>query len=255
MNIGIVGLGLIGGSIAKSIKRFSSHKVYGVDINEDVISKAELVGAIDDECRDLSICDIVIIALYPSATIDFIEKNYQNFKKGSIVVDTCGVKREVCQKIFPFAEEKGFKFVGGHPMAGTENSGFDYSKDTMFRYASMILVPSKYEEIETIEFLKNFFLEIGFSKIQICTDDEHDKMIALTSQLAHILSSAYVKSPSALKHNGFSAGSFKDMTRVAKLNEKMWSELFLDNKDNLLLEINALIDRLSHRLELSQLMP
>ena len=151
----------------------------------------------------------------------------------------------VCEKLFPLAEEKGFSFVGGHPMAGIEFSGFDYSKDALFKNASMILVPSKKEKIGNAEILSELFKSLGFTRIQFTTPEEHDKMIALTSQLAHIISSAYVKSPSALNHKGFSAGSFRDMTRVARLNEKLWSELFFANRENLLTEIDGLIEHLT----------
>ncbi len=244
MNIGVIGLGLIGGSLAKAIKKNTTHTVLGKDINEETMKKATLTGAIDGELTDISLADILIVSLYPSATVKFIEENADKIKKGAIVTDVSGVKKSVCDKLFPLAEEKGFSFIGGHPMAGVEFSGFDYSKDALFKNASMILVPSKKESIGNCELLSELFKSLGFTRIQFTTPEEHDKMIALTSQLAHVISSAYVKSPSALNHKGFSAGSFRDMTRVARLNESLWSELFFANKENLLTEIDGLIEHL-----------
>lgn len=244
MNIGVIGLGLIGGSLAKAIKKNTIHTVLGKDINEETMKKATLTGAIDGELTDISLADILIVSLYPSATVKYIKENVDKIKKGAIVTDVSGVKKSVCNKLFPLAEEKGFSFIGGHPMAGVEFSGFDYSKDALFKNASMILVPSKKESIGNCELLSELFKSLGFTRIQFTTPEEHDKMIALTSQLAHVISSAYVKSPSALNHKGFSAGSFRDMTRVSRLNENLWSELFFANKENLLTEIDGLIEHL-----------
>lgn len=244
MVIGIVGLGLIGGSLAKSIKKNTAHTVYGLDKDAEVMKKAALIGAIDGELTDVGALDMLIVALYPSATVEFVKSNAAAFKKDCIVMDADGVKGVVCEALFPLAREYGFTFIGGHPMAGLEFSGFDYSKDALFKNASMIIVPDTNVTMDKLETVKSLFLSLGFSRIQPSTPVEHDKMIALTSQLAHILSSAYVKSPSALNHKGFSAGSFQDMTRVARLNEDMWTELFFDNKSNLLVEIDGLIEHL-----------
>ncbi|PWM72422.1 MAG: prephenate dehydrogenase/arogenate dehydrogenase family protein [Bacillota bacterium] len=244
MNIGIVGLGLIGGSIAKAVKKNTPHAVYGADVNAESLKKALLTGAIDGELQDLSALDMLIVALYPAASVRYVEENADKIPKKCIVLDTAGVKKAVCDVLFPLAREKGFTFIGGHPMAGVEFSGFDHSREALFKNASMILVPDKTVTISELETAKELFIAIGFTRIQFAAPEEHDKMIALTSQLAHVLSSAYVKSPSALSHKGFSAGSFRDMTRVARLNEEMWTELFFDNKENLLTEIDGLIERL-----------
>lgn len=245
MKIAIIGLGLIGGSMAKAIKQNSAHIVYGHDLNDSIMKKAELLGAIDAPLTDekLKDCDLTLIALYPQASIAYIEENQALFKKGSIVLDCCGIKRLVCDAAEPIAEKHGFVFMGGHPMAGLEHSGFDHAKKALFQDASMVLTPTK-GNIEDVQRVKELFLQIGFSNIQVATPKEHDQMIAFTSQLAHIVSSAYIKSPTALSHKGFSAGSYKDMTRVAKLNEKMWTELFLDNPDYLADEIDGMITHL-----------
>lgn len=246
MKIGITGLGLIGGSMAKAIKETKEHTVYGYDTDESTLLAAELTDAIDGMLSEenLSECDVVIVSLYPEATIDYIIKNADKFKKDCIVFDCCGVKRVVCDRINPVAKEHGFTFIGGHPMAGTQFWGFGSSRASLFKGASMILTPCGISDIAVLDKAKHFFLSLGFSEITFSSPEEHDRIIAYTSQLAHVVSSAYVKSPSAEVRKGFSAGSYKDMTRVAKLNEEMWTELFLENKDNLTAEIDTLIKNL-----------
>lgn len=247
MTVGVVGLGLIGGSIAKAIKYNTDNKVIGFDIDENVVLKARLLGAIDEEMTEqkISECDIIITGLYPEATKKYITDNAQKFKKGAIVLDTCGVKEYVCEDMYRVAKENGFTFIGTHPMAGLHLSGFEHSKVTMFSNASMLLVPSADTGINELEIVRNLFSAIGFTNIQNTTPEEHDRIIAFTSQLAHVVSNAYVKSPSAKLHKGFSAGSYKDLTRVAKLNEVMWTELFLENRENLIFEIDTIIENLT----------
>lgn len=242
MEIGIVGLGLIGGSLAKAISQNTDHTVYGTDLSEQVVRKAVLVDAIEQPLTDtlLPHCDVVIVALYPQATIDYVKAHADDFKDGAIVVDCGGVKKMVCDALIPLSEEKGFLFVGGHPMAGLEHAGFNYAKKSLFHNASMIFTPTR-GPIESMEVLKELFISIGFTNIEIAAAADHDKKIAFTSQLAHVVSSAYIKSPTAQEHMGFSAGSYKDLTRVAKLNEVMWTELFLENADNLTREIDEII--------------
>jgi len=246
MKIGIVGLGLIGGSMAKAIKTHTEHTVLGMDIIESVVYKAYLLEAIDGElaAEDLKECDLVFLAMYPQDTIDFVKVNAELFKKNGLVLDLCGVKEAVCTPILPVAREHGFIYIGAHPMAGREFSGFSHSSGSLFEGASMVLVPFHGTTIETVQSVKELCKQIGFTCIQISTPEEHDRMIAFTSQLAHVVSSAYIKSPTAMEHIGFSAGSFKDMTRVAKLNETMWTELFLDNPRYLCEEIELLIQHL-----------
>jgi prephenate dehydrogenase len=245
MKIAIIGLGLIGGSMAKSIKGSTDHTVFGYDLNDTVVKKAQLLSAIDAPLTDaiLAECDLTIVALYPQASIDFVTEKQDIFKKGSIVLDCCGVKQKVCEAIEPISLAKDFVFIGGHPMAGLEHSGFDHAVTTLFHDASMILTPTK-GNIQDVEKVVKLFTSIGFTNIQVATPEEHDQMIAFTSQLAHVVSSAYIKSPAAMKHNGFSAGSYRDLTRVAKLNENMWTELFLDNPDFLIQEIDEIIGHL-----------
>lgn len=247
MIFGIVGLGLIGGSLARSIKFHSANTVWGADLDQTTLLQARMVGAIDDELTDekLAQCDVVLVALYPKAAVRYILEHRDRFRAGALVIDCCGVKRFVCDQLFPAFQGRECVFMGGHPMAGRERSGFSFAQDDLFENASMILVPAPGTEVETIRRAKEIFLSIGFGRVRFTTPQEHDEMIAFTSQLAHIVSGAYVKTPLARNHRGFSAGSFKDMTRVARLNEEMWTELFLENGDLLLSQTQALIDRLT----------
>ena len=247
MTVGIVGLGLIGGSLARSIKVHTDFEVLGMDINPQTMLQANLLGAIDGTLAEdnLARCDVVLVALYPAAIVTWITEHQDAFRPGAWVIDCGGVKEAVCTPLNALAQGKPWHYCGGHPMAGREFSGFRYAKDDLFDRASMILTPPRDAGPEVLTWLKDFFLTIGFRRVQFTTPREHDEMIAYTSQLAHVVSSAYVKCPLAQKHRGFSAGSFADMTRVAKLNEDMWTELFFDNRDALLPEINGLIDRLA----------
>lgn len=247
MTIGIVGLGLIGGSLARSIKVHTDFQVLGVDIDPQTMLQADLLGAIDGKLDEagLARCDVVLVALYPEAIVNWVTAHQEDFRPGAWVIDCGGVKQAVCAPLSALAQGKPWRYCGGHPMAGREFSGFRYAKDDLFDRASMILTPPRDADLETLAWLKDFFLSIGFRRVQFTTPKEHDEMIAYTSQLAHVVSSAYVKCPLAQKHRGFSAGSFADMTRVAKLNENMWTELFFENRDALLPEVSGLIDRLT----------
>lgn len=246
LKIAVVGLGLIGGSLAKTIKKNSDDICYGLDIDRSVVVSALSQEAIDGEITPdrLNICDIVIVSLYPQETIDFILQNKNNFKKGSIVIDTCGIKASVVSAVEEPLKECGVTFLGCHPMAGREFSGFAYSVDNLFDKASFIMTPTDNTPVSAIQKISAFAYKIGFAKCVVSDPQEHDKIIAFTSQLAHVVSNAYIKSPSLLKQAGFSAGSFKDLTRVAKLNEDMWTTLFMMNKQPLLEEINHIINSL-----------
>ena len=246
MNIGIVGLGLIGGSLAKSAKKNTDFKVFGYDLNKDVVKNAIENKALDGELtqKRLSSCDYVFIPLYPEAVVEYIRDNSDYFKDGAVVIDCAGVKRSVCSRCFEIAEKSNFSFIGGHPMAGTQFSGFENSKDTMFYNAPFVLTPKENEDILILANAREVIMKLGFGRVSVMTPGKHDKLIAFTSQLAHVVSNAFVKSPSALERKGISAGSYKDLTRVAYLNENMWTELFLENKDNLIFELDNIINEL-----------
>lgn len=244
--IGVVGLGLIGGSLAKALKRYTRHLVYGCDIDGETLDAAFECDAIDEKIveNDLSECDLVFVALYPRQTVDFVKNNIRSLKEGAIVMDLCGVKRYVVDQLTPLCAENKVLFIGGHPMAGRECWGFSSADAELFRGASMIITPDGTIPQPTLNLLTGIFADIGFSNLNMSSTDAHDEMIAFTSQLAHVVSSAYVKSPCAQRHGGFSAGSYKDLTRVARLNVPMWAELFLENADHLVGEIDGIIARL-----------
>lgn len=246
MTVGICGLGLIGGSMAKAYKE-SGHTVLGYDKDEATLGFAALDGTLDGvlNVNTLSKCNLIFIALYPSQAIIYLNEIAPLLSQDTTVIDLCGTKQTICECGFALAKKYGFTFVGGHPMAGKQFSGFKYAKATLFKGAPMVLVPPIYDDIAFLDRIKKLLAPAGFGRLSITTAEKHDAMIAFTSQLAHVVSNAYVKSPTAQNHKGFSAGSYKDMTRVAWLNENMWTELFLENKEPLLFELEYIISSLN----------
>ena len=247
ITVGVVGLGLIGASFAKAYKENSESVVYGWNRTNSTTQMAKMQGIIDDELTDenLGKCDLVILSLYPEATINWMKAHKDQFNKEGMVIDACGTKRLVCEKGFKIAEEAGFLFVGCHPMAGTKFSGMAYARADMYKGAPMVVVPPVFDDMFLLDKVEKLLEPCGFGSFHLAHADEHDRMIAFTSQMAHLVSNAYIKSPSARNHKGFSAGSYKDMTRVAWLNPTMWTQLFLENKDNLIFEIDHLQEELS----------
>lgn len=245
MTVGIVGLGLIGGSLARAYHD-AGHRVLGFDRDASTVQFALLAGAVDEPLTEENIgqCALLLPAVYPQAAADYLERMGGKLSPEAVVVDCCGIKREICEAGFRLADKYGWLFVGGHPMAGTHFSGFKYSRADLFRGAPMVLVPPVFDDIRLLERVKALLAAPGFGSFSVTTAEAHDRMIAFTSQLAHIVSNAYIKSPEAGTHKGFSAGSYKDLTRVAWLNAPMWTELFLDNRDNLLRELDTIIANL-----------
>ena len=245
MNVGILGLGLIGGSLARAYA-LEGHTVYAIQRNEAMLSFAMLAGAVHGKLNEETIpkCDLILLAIYPDGSASWLEKNAPLISKNALVLDCCGVKREICTRCFPVAKQYGFTFVGGHPMAGSQFSGFKYSRADLFAGAPMVLVPPVFDDIALLQRVKDALKPCHFGFFSFTTAEDHDKMIAFTSQMPHILSNAFIKSPTALKHKGFSAGSYRDLTRVAWLNPQMWAELFLENRDNVLFELDYYIDSL-----------
>ena len=247
MTVGIIGLGLIGGSMAKAYKENSGATVLAADRDSTIVEYARLQGTVDGELTADTIpsCDLILIALYPRAAMEYLKNTAHLIAKEALVIDLCGTKRTICEAGFALAEQYGFTFVGGHPMAGLHHSGFKYARGNLFHGASMVLVPPTFDDIFLLDRVKKALAPVGFGRMTVTTADQHDEMIAFTSQLAHVVSNAYVKSPTARSHKGFSAGSYKDLTRVARLNEEMWSELFVENKEHLVSELNTLIASLT----------
>ena len=239
MNVGILGLGLIGGSLARAYSK-SGHTVYACDTDIKIFEFAKLAGAVHGELTTSAIhnCNLILLSVYSSASAAWLEDNGVHIAPETLVIDCCGIKKEVCDRCFPVAEKYGFTFVGGHPMAGSHYSGFKYSRSNLFQGAPMVLVPPRYDDPLLLQRVKDALSPCGFKNYSITTAEAHDKLIAFTSQMPHILSNAFIKSPTALSHNGFSAGSYKDLTRVAWLNPQMWAELFLANRENVLQELD-----------------
>lgn len=247
MTVGIVALGLIGGSMAKAFKRREDIRVLAYDIDRTVLDFAKLTGDVDDELsmENIARCDLLLLAAYPKASEAYLRQAAPHISKDTVVIDCLGTKREICKAGFALAAEYGFTFLGGHPMAGTHNSGFKYAREDLFDGAPMVIVPPTFDDIDLLEKVKQLLAPVGFGSITVTTAQKHDEMIAFTSQMPHIVSNAYIKSPTAGSHRGFSAGSYKDLTRVAWLNPDMWTELFLENGDMLLHEMDVLIASLT----------
>ena len=245
MKVGILGLGLIGGSLARAYA-IAGHTVYAAEKDESMLSFAQLAGAVDGQLtpESLSECELVLLAIYPEGSAAWLEKNAMHISKDALVMDCCGVKQLICKKCFPLAEQYGFTFMGGHPMAGTHFSGFKYSRADLFRGAPMVLVPHRFDDMDLLDRAKDALAPCGFGSFSVTTARDHDRMIAFTSQMPHILSNAFIKSATALEHKGFSAGSYRDLTRVAWLNPQMWAELFLENREFVLNELTTYITAL-----------
>ena len=245
MNVGILGLGLIGGSLARAYA-LAGHSVYAADTDDTMLSFAMLAGAVHGKLDDHTIgqCDLLLLAIYPDGSASWLEENAEAVSSHALVIDCCGIKEDICRRCFPLAEKYGFTFVGGHPMAGSQFSGFKYSRATLFKGQPMVLVPPVFDNIDLLDRVKDALKPCEFGFFSVTTAEEHDKMIAFTSQMPHILSNAFIKSPSAQSHKGFSAGSYRDLTRVAWLNAPMWAELFMENRENVLFELKYYIESL-----------
>ena len=242
----IVGLGLIGGSIAKALRTFTPHRVLAMDQDPEALDLAMACGAIEGPgyVEDLPQVDVLWLCLYPQAAVEFARKYGAALREDCIVSDACGIKNAVCPQLMELSRELGFVFVGGHPMAGKERSGFEASEATLFRGASYLLVPCGAPDWAK-DTMKELAMDMGFGRVVETTPEHHDEMIAYTSQVPHVLACAYVLSPRCPQHKGFSAGSYRDVSRVARINETLWTELFLDNREALSRELSTLIENLS----------
>ena len=246
MRVGILGLGLIGGSLARAYA-LEGHTVLACEKDKSILSFAMLAGAVHGKLDESTIpsCDLILLAIYPGGSASWLEQHAHLVSPTTLVLDCCGIKQEVCQRCFPLAEKYGFTFVGGHPMAGSQFSGFKYSRGNLFSGQPMVRVAPVFDNIQLLHRVKEMLKPCDFGSFSVTTAEEHDKMIAFTSQMPHIVSNAYIKSPTARNHKGFSAGSYRDLTRVAWLNPQMWAELFMENKKNVLQELDFYIQSLS----------
>lgn len=245
MNVGVLGLGLIGGSFARAYTKVGD-TVYAYDQDQSILAFSQLAGVSSAtlDCDTIGNCDLILLCIFSAASAAWLENNAQYISQNTLVIDCCGIKEEICAKCFPIADKYGFTFVGGHPMAGSHHSGFKNSRSNLFQGAPMVLVPPRFDDPLLLQRVKDMLSPCGFKSFSVTTAQEHDRMIAFTSQMPHILSNAFIKSPTALSHKGFSAGSYKDLTRVAWLNPQMWSELFLSNQHNVLNELDYYLSSL-----------
>ena len=243
--VGILGLGLIGGSFAKAYHA-AGWTVLAADRDAAILSFAQMSGAVDGTlgAENAAQCDLILACICPEAAIAELTGLAPHIGEKPVVIDCCGTKRVVCEALFPVAEQYGFTYLGGHPMAGSHHSGFKYARENLYHHAPMVLVPPSFDDIALLQRVKELLAPAGFGHISVTTAQAHDEMIAFTSQMPHLISNAYIKSPTAAEHKGFSAGSYKDMTRVAWLNAPMWAELFLENRDCLLRELGWLMESL-----------
>lgn len=243
--VGILGLGLIGGSFAKAYHA-AGWTVLAEDRDAAILSFAQMSGAVDRTlgAENAAQCDLILACICPEAAIAELTGLAPHIGEKPVVIDCCGTKRIVCEALFPVAEQYGFTYLGGHPMAGSHHSGFKYARENLYHNAPMVLVPPSFDDIALLQRVKELLAPAGFGHISVTTAQAHDEMIAFTSQMPHLISNAYIKSPTAAEHKGFSAGSYKDMTRVAWLNAPMWAELFLENRDCLLRELGWLMESL-----------
>lgn len=246
MKVGVLGLGLIGGSLARAYAK-AGNQVFAAENNESMFEFANLSCAVHGKLDATTIpyCDLILLAIYSGGAAIWLTENAKYIGADALVIDCCGIKQEICKCGFGLAEEYGFTFIGGHPMAGSHHSGFKYSRSNLFQGAPMVLVPPRFDDPLLLERAKTALEACRFGSFSITTAEDHDQMIAFTSQMPHIVSNAYIKSPTARTHKGFSAGSYKDLTRVAWLNPQMWAELFLSNKDNILKELDFYINSLT----------
>lgn len=248
MTIGLVGLGLIGGSIAKAYARDKKNEILVYDIDEAITSFSIISGTASGvlSSENLSRCDVLFIATYPLAAEEYLSRTAEHIGKDTLVIDCLGTKRKICALGFKLAEEYGFTFVGGHPMAGTQNSGYKHSREDLFDGAPMVIVPPRGDDMELLDRIKTAIAPLGFGRVSVASAEEHDRVIAFSSQLAHVVSSAFIKSPTAGTHKGFSAGSYRDLTRVAALAPNMWAQLFMQNSDFLVGEIDCVVKELQN---------
>ncbi|ACD21731.1 prephenate dehydrogenase [Clostridium botulinum] len=243
MKVVIVGLGVIGGSFAMALKDAGYKDVYGIDNDKETLLKAEKLNLIRrgyiDGNEILKDADLIIISIYPKLVKDFIKNNIDNFKYGAVITDATGIKKMFINDIVNILPSN-IDFVFGHPMAGREKKGIDFASSDVFKGANYILTPTSKNKEENLKLVENLAYEIGFKRVKRISPEFHDEMIGFTSQLPHSLAVALVNSDLEGRDTGsFIGDSYRDLTRIANINEDLWSELFLGNKENLLKSIES----------------
>ena len=242
MKILIVGLGVIGGGYAMALKEAGYSEVYGIDTNEETLKKAKEMKIIKEgftrEDEIISEMDLIVLAIYPNLVKNFIVKNKNKFKENALITDVTGIKQLFINDIVEILPQN-IDFVFAHPMAGRENKGIDYATNKVFQGANFLIVETKKNKEENIRKIENLAKEMGFKHIKRTTPAFHDEMIAFTSQLPHVLAVALTNSDIENRNTGeFIGDSYRDLTRIANINESLWSQLFLGNKENLLEAMN-----------------
>ncbi|MPW25285.1 prephenate dehydrogenase/arogenate dehydrogenase family protein [Alkalibaculum sp. M08DMB] len=236
-NILIVGLGLMGCSFADAFRDLYPQKIYGFDINKEITNYAQQKGLIDEGLTKINSailgeCDFVMICLYLDDAVQFICKNMDGFKKGCIITDIVGVKRKIVSSVQEVLRDD-IDYIPGHPMAGKERQGFGYADKKIFKGKNYILTPTKFNKSDNVDYLEKIIKAIGFENVVYTDPEKHDEKIAFTSQLCHVIASSMVDINVDDDISNYEGGSFQDMTRIAMINSKMWSELFIANKDKL----------------------
>lgn len=248
MKIAIIGLGLIGGSLAKAFRHYTDHYIIGCDRDKPTLSAALASGAVHEVSETVPAAELYFLALPPSAAVEYLTDHAGEMQTGAIVTDVCGVKAVITGRCEQLCNAHGLRFVGGHPMAGREVSGFSNAVHDLFVNRSYIITSTPHTDPKAAETLRQLVLSIGIDRITSTTPEHHDRMIAFTSQLPHVMAGAYMKSPASREHNGYSAGSYHDVSRVSSVDEHLWSELFIDNRENLAAELRILIENLQRYL-------
>ncbi len=247
LEITIVGLGLIGGSFAKALRKLSPKKLWAVDIDKDVLELAESTGIIDKGYLDgevpLRSSDLIVICVYPELTSKFMRENMDNFLPGAVITDTAGIKTKILNEVKTFLRDD-LDFVGGHPLAGKEGSGFSNASADILQGANYLITPIETNKEENLVLVEEMVRAIGCKQPVRMDPAKHDEIIALTSQLPHVIATALINCSQSDDTGLFVGGSFKDATRVAQINVGLWSELLMENKDNTLIQIELFLENI-----------
>lgn len=248
MEITIVGLGLIGGSMALALRKMNPRKIWAIDVDQIILEEAYVQGIIDGGSSDgadiLRHSDLVVMCIYPGLAIQFMKENMANFKSGAVITDTGGIKGKIVREIWKVLRED-LDFVGGHPLAGKECSGFRHASADLLMGANYLVTPVEKNKKESIAIVEKMICSMGCQKPIYMSPDKHDEIIALTSQLPHLIATALMNSSSYYDTDKLIGGSFRDATRVAQMNVRLWSELLVENKGNILTQIDIFMDNIT----------